>query len=261
MGSAPAGLDPAGLVSQGMRLWLTAAALAAGLALPAFAACPAPHRGLALPAEAQASRQPWPPWGVGADALTARLRQTNVSHSRLVFLGDSIIEGWQAQIYQQFYGHRAPLNLGLGGDATQGLLWRLENGHWPAGLRPELIVLMIGTNNLGYGSTPENTAAGIGAIVAKLQQLSPTSRILLLGILPRGTTTADPVRPLVEQTNRLIASCADGRRVVFANPGPLLLDGAGNLGNYVSFDTLHLTMVGYAILSTAIEPILRDTLR
>lgn len=244
-----------------MRSVFAAAALAAGLAMPAFAACPAPPRGLAPPAEAQGSRHPWPPWGVGVDALTARLRQTDVARARLVFLGDSLTEGWQAQIYQQFYGHRAPLNLGLGGDATQGLLWRLEHGHWPPGLRPEVIVLMIGTNNLGYGSTPENTAAGIGAVVAKLQQFSPASRILLLGILPRGTTTADPVRPLVERTNRLIAACADGRRVVFANPGPLLLDGAGNLGSHVSFDTLHLTMVGYAILSAAIEPVLRDMLR
>ncbi|MDB5377793.1 MAG: lysophospholipase and related esterase, partial [Rubritepida sp.] len=97
-------------------------------------------------------------------------------------------------------------------------------------------------------------------IVAKLQQLSPSSRILLLGLLPRGTTAADPVRPLVERTNQLIASCADGRRVLFANPGPLLLDGAGNLADYVSFDALHLTMVGYAILSTAIEPTIRQSL-
>jgi len=243
-----------------MRHALLTAALALGLAAPAFAACPVPPRGQPLPIEAVPGLQPWPPWRVAVDSLTDRLRRSNVAPARLVFLGDSITEGWQAQIFQQFYGHRAAINLGIGGDATQGMLWRLENGHWPAELRPQLIVLMIGTNNLGYGSTAENTAYGVGAIVAKLQQLSPNSRILLLGILPRGTTAADPGRALVERTNHLIAACADGRRVIFANPGPLLLDGAGNLADYVSFDALHLTMVGYAILSTAIEPVLRQNL-
>jgi lysophospholipase L1-like esterase len=243
---------------MGMRQALLTAALALGLAVPAMAACPAPPRGQPLPAEATPSLQVWPPWRVAVDAMTDRLRRSNVSPARLVFLGDSITEGWQAQIFQQFYGHRAAINLGIGGDATQGMLWRLENGHWPAGLRPQLIVLMIGTNNVGYGSTAENTAYGIGAIVAKLQQLSPNSRILLLGLTPRGATAADPARPLVERTNQLIAGCADGRRVIFANPGPLMLDGAGHLADYVSFDTLHLTMVGYAILSTAIEPVIRQ---
>lgn len=240
-----------------MRSTLLAAAMAAGLALPAMAACPVPPPG-PRPLEATPSLQPWPPWRLAVDTMTDRLRRSNVGPARMVFLGDSITEGWQAQIFQQFYGHRAAINLGIGGDATQGMLWRLENGHWPANLRPQLIVLLIGTNNLGYGSTPENTAYGIGAIIAKLQQLSPSSRILLLGILPRGATPADPVRQLVVRTNQLIAPCADGRRVIFANPGPLLLDGAGNLADYVSFDALHLTMVGYAILSTAIEPLVRQ---
>lgn len=243
-----------------MRRALLATALLMGQAASALAACPTPPRGQPLPAEATPSLQVWPPWRVAVDALTDRLRRSNVAPARVVFLGDSITEGWQAQIFQQFYGHRAAINLGIGGDATQGMLWRLENGHWPANLRPQLIVLMIGTNNVGYGSSAENTAYGVGAIVAKLQQLSPNSRILLLGLLPRGATSADPVRPLVERTNQLIAACADGRRVTFANPGPMLLDGAGNLADYVSFDGLHLTMVGYAILSTAIEPVLRQML-
>ena len=243
-----------------MRRILLAAAMTLGLAAPGMAACPVPPRGQPMPAEATSGPQVWPPWQVAVDSLTERLGRSNVAPARIVFLGDSIIEGWQPQIFQQFYGHRAPINLGIGGDATQGMLWRLENGHWPANLRPQLIVLMIGTNNIGFGSTPENTAYGIGAVVARLQQLSPNSRILLLGLLPRGTTTTDAMRPLVARTNQLIAACADGRRVLYANPGPMLLDGGGNLADYVAFDALHLTMVGYAILSTAIEPVIRQSL-
>ncbi|MDB5412196.1 MAG: lysophospholipase and related esterase, partial [Rubritepida sp.] len=240
-----------------------ALAVAAALALagPALAACPSVPRGQPLPREATADPVPWPPWRVGVDALTERLRRSDVSRARLLFLGDSITEGWHPQIFNQFYGTRAPLNLGIGGDATQGLLWRLENGHWPAGLRPELIVLMIGTNNIGNGSRAEDVAAGVSEIIAKLQRLSPTSRILLLGVLPRGATANDPARPLVTRVNQLIASCADGRRVVFSDPGRMMVDGDGNLADYVSFDMLHLTMVGYAILAAGIEPTLRQGLQ
>lgn len=243
-----------------MRGALLTLAVALGLAGPALAACPVPPRGQALPYEATPSPVPWDPWRGSVDALTARLRQEDVSRVRLVFLGDSLTQGWQPQIFQQFFGQRAPLNLGIVGDATQGTLWRLENGNWPPALHPQLIVLMIGTNNVGNSSRAEDVAAGISEIIGKLRRLSPNSRILLLGILPRGSLPTDPTRPVIARVNQIISSCADGRNVFFANPGGILLDGQGNLADYVSFDQLHLTMVGYALLAAAIEPAIRQGL-
>jgi len=261
MGAIAGRPGAADLVARLMRRWLLGLGLLSGLALPAMAACPALVRGQALPPEAVSQRLEWPEWQILTNALTERLRRMDLSRVRLVFLGDSITEGWQPQVFQQFYGHRAPLNLGVSGDGTQGTLWRLGNGHWPANLRPQTIVVLIGSNNLGAGASAEHVALGISQVLARLQQLSPQSRILLLGILPRGVTAQDPTRAAVAQVNRLVAACADGQRVFFEDPGSMLIDAAGNLPDWVAFDGLHLTMVGYAMMAAAIEPRLREIIR
>lgn len=243
------------------RRFLLALLGVAGLAMPALAACPSLPPGRGLPREAMPATLDQPEWRPLVDGLTGRLRQTNLSAVRLVFLGDSITQSWQPDLFRQFYGHRNALNLGVSGDATQGVLWRLENGGWPAALQPEAIVLLIGTNNIAGGASAESIALGIGQIVARLQRLAPQARILLLGVLPRGATAADPTRPVVARLNQLIAPCADGRRVLFSNPGEMMVDAQGNLADWVAFDRLHLSLVGYAILAAGIEAPLRQALQ
>ena len=120
------------LVARLMQRWLLALGLLLGMGLPVIAACPVAVHGQMLLAEAIARPvgwQPWQPWQVAVEANTERLRRTDVSRTWLVFIGDSITEGWHPQVFQHFYGHRLALNLGIGGDATQGLLWRLDHGH------------------------------------------------------------------------------------------------------------------------------------
>lgn len=241
-----------------VRTFVLFAAASLLLSGPVAAACPSPTRGLAVPPEAIPQAFEWPEWRNLTSSLTDRLRRTDTSRARLVFLGDSITEAWHTQVFQQFYGHRAALNLGISGDGTQGVLWRLGNGHWPNNLRPLAIVVLIGTNNIGAGARPENVAQGIFQIVARLRQLSPQSHILLLGVLPRGATAQDPSRGAVLAVNRLIASCADGQRISFADPGSMLVDASGNLPEWVAYDRLHLSMVGYALMAAAIEPRLRE---
>jgi len=226
-----------------------------------FAACPIPPAGRPLPREALAEPMDWPEWRGLVEGLTNRLRRTDVSRTRIVFLGDSITQGWQPNIFQQFYGHRGALNLGISGDTTQGMLWRLENGHWPAALRPEAIVLLIGTNNIGMGQAPENVAVGIGQIIARLRRLAPQARIVLVAVLPRGMTAADQMRAPIARLNQYLAPCEDGRRLIYSDPGQFMLDGQGVLFNWIAHDWLHLTLTGYAILSTAIEGHLRLALQ
>jgi len=109
-----------------------------GMALPAMAACPAAVRGQALPAEGTAHAISWQPWQYAVDAMTERLRRTDVSRTRLVFIGDSITEGWQAHVFQQFYGHRSALNLGIGGMRRRVYsgVWIAAIGHQICGRRP-----------------------------------------------------------------------------------------------------------------------------
>jgi lysophospholipase L1-like esterase len=243
------------------RALAAAALLLLSAALPALAACPAPPAGPRLPAEALPTVPPWPEWRVWADASAARVRTADVARARIAFIGDSITEGWHPEIFRMFYGHRGAVNLGVSGDVTQSLLWRLDNGHWPEALQPDAIVLLIGTNNIAHGNRPEAVAVGVATIIARLQRLAPRARIVLLGVLPRGATATDPARAPIARLNLLLQACGDNQRIFYSEPGQLMLDAQGVLPEWVAFDRLHLSQVGYAILSTAIEGHLRLALR
>ena len=108
------------------------------------------------------------------------------SKADLVFAGDSITEDWRfagKAVWQKYYGKRKALNLGISGDQTQHLLWRLGHGNLE-GLSPRLVVLLIGVNNLYMPA--RDIAAGIRANVKLLRRKLPRARILLLGVFPCG---------------------------------------------------------------------------
>ena len=140
----------------------------------------------ALPACAQgpASVVPQPRDGAWMEIHNSFLVLAKKGHIDLLFLGDSITQGWhENSVWQRFYGSRHAENFGIGGDRTQHVLWRIQNGEL-AGIEPKVIVLMIGTNNL-HSETPDEIAQGTGAIVAELRRRVPKTKILLLGIFPR----------------------------------------------------------------------------
>ena len=78
----------------------------------------------------------------------------------LVFIGDSITHGWDgaSDIWRNYYARRNALNLGIAGDETSYILWRLNHGNVD-GISPKVAVLMIGTNNAGnsHQSADETT--------------------------------------------------------------------------------------------------------
>jgi lysophospholipase L1-like esterase len=104
----------------------------------------------------------------------------------VIFLGDSITNGWEGQkAWQEYFGSFKPVNLGIGGDQTGHVLWRITDGHEIDNLKPKAAVIMIGTNNTG-GHTAEQIAGGIKAIVEELKKQKPDIKILVLGVFPRG---------------------------------------------------------------------------
>jgi lysophospholipase L1-like esterase len=107
----------------------------------------------------------------------------------ILFIGDSITHGWEnrdAQRYwKEYFGAFKPVNLGIGGDVTGHVLWRITDGHEIDHLNPKGAVIMIGTNNTGSHSA-EQIAGGIKAIVEELKRQKPNIKILLLGVFPRG---------------------------------------------------------------------------
>src|SRR5262245_13544649 len=104
----------------------------------------------------------------------------------VVFLGDSITHGWEGQrAWQEHFGSFNPVNLGIGGDQTGHVLWRIIDGHEIDNLKPKAAVIMIGPNNTGVHSA-EQIAGGIKAIVEELKKQKPDIKVLVLGVFPRG---------------------------------------------------------------------------
>jgi lysophospholipase L1-like esterase len=114
-----------------------------------------------------------------------RIEQSNGAGD-VIFLGDSITHGWEGQkAWQEHFGSFKPVNLGIGGDQTGHVLWRITDGHELDNLKPKAAVIMIGTNNIG-GHTAGQIAGGIKAIVEELKKQKPDLKILVLGVFPRG---------------------------------------------------------------------------
>jgi lysophospholipase L1-like esterase len=140
------------------------------------------------------------------------------------------------------------MNAGVNGDRTENLLWRIEHGNI-AHQQPELIVLLIGTNDISRDRPARIIAAGIRNLLGTLRSRIPAARILLLGVLPRSESPDSHRRRQVNEVNQLVQTCADGKYVFYANAGEALLDRAGRLTRDVSFDGVHLTERGYARLT------------
>ena len=234
------------------------AALPAGRALAQ--ACPSLPARDPMPREAKPEQLEDPYWRARVAELS-RVAARDMSYATMVFLGDSLTQGWDLPNWEANYGQRGAANFGVNGDFVQGLLWRLQaGGQWSATLRPKLAVLLIGTNNASYNSPPEDTALGIAEAVRLIRQRSPSTRVLLVGLLPRGAEANDPARRINQRVNELIARCGDGQWIFYVDPGPVLVDRQGRLSDTIAYDRLHLRAEGYARLSAALEPSIRALL-
>lgn len=179
----------------------------------------------------------------------------------LLFLGDSITEGWPDFAWTAAFAN-SPANFGIGGDRTENLLWRLRNGA-VGSLDPEVMVLMIGVNNFGLrGDSAQDVYAGVEAVIEESKAAFRDARIVLLGILPYGEGGPDtPDRRRVDETNRLLAGLADDPRVEFHDIGAAFLQEDGTIPPDLMADYLHPTERGYEVFADQLRPILEPLFR
>ena len=182
----------------------------------------------------------------------------------VLFVGDSITEGWEWGEGEHWKKHFAPLgaaNFGIGGDTTQNLLWRLDNGAVGV-MRPKIVVVLIGTNNLGReNATAAEAARGVEAVVRRLRAAFPAARIVLHGIFPCDYSPQAEVRQRVKDVNARLSRLdgLDGQ-VVFRDIGAVFLEPDGSILPAVSNDGLHLTPEGYRRWAGALAPLVRELL-
>ena len=196
-------------------------------------------------------------WMDRHNAMNEQVKQGNVD---LLMIGDSITHMWELsgkEVWAQYYAKRNALNLGISGDTTQHVLWRLDNGNIE-GIAPKLAVIMIGTNNCG-ANTPEEIAEGIVAIVDKLRAKLPEMKILLLAIFPR-SEKPDENRTTLAKANELASKAADNKHVFYLDLADAFLDDDGTLPKDIMPDFLHPNEKGYQIWADAMEPKIKELL-
>ena len=206
-------------------------------------------------------------WRERHQTKLAELRRTRPN---LIFLGDSITQDWESDgpepwrnfvpEWRRFYGDRNAINLGFKGDTTASLLWRIRNGE-VEGIAPKAAVILIGANNLGRLHWPAaDTVLGIDTIIADLRRRLPTTRILLLGVLP--SERSDWATATTLTINRALdARYAHDSAVTFLDVGFVFMKD-GHLNRDLYYDPklnppdppLHPTAQGQALMSAAMEP-------
>ncbi len=178
--------------------------------------------------------------------------------AELVFLGDSITQGWTetaGELWDCSFAAMKPLCLGIGGDRTQHLIWRVLRGELD-GLRAKVLVLLIGTNNLGAGDSPEDTACGVEVLLETIHKKLPNTSVVILAILPSGEKLDNPLRAAIDTTNRLLFSGLADPRDRFVDLGAVFLQSDGSLSPELMPDFLHPSYQGYEVIAQHLLPVL-----
>jgi lysophospholipase L1-like esterase/type 1 glutamine amidotransferase len=194
--------------------------------------------------------------------------QSKGPRPEIVFIGDSITEGWLhsgKSTWEQRYAPRHAINLGIGGDQTQHVLYRLKNGHIErlkalaaVDLAPRAFVVMIGTNNSnGKDNTAPEIADGIVAITRELRAALPGTPVLLLNIFPRGEKPNAQREKNAEASRLAAAALASDTMVSTLDLAQTFLEPDGTLTRPIMPDALHLSEQGYQRWADAMEPALQ----
>ncbi|NLC79546.1 MAG: hypothetical protein GX748_00005, partial [Lentisphaerae bacterium] len=254
----------------------------AALACSCFAAAISP------PSTAVATRLPdekqepyWAGKGFWNRRHAAKLAEIAVGPKEYdcVFVGDSITHNWEGwsdpidvvkvtrqyeigklkfpngpgrKVWNEMKEKYRLLNLGVGGDSTQHVLWRMENGEMD-GYRARCVMLMIGANNY---QPAEDVVAGIKACVDKIAEKQPQAKILLSPIFPSKHEASHPRRLFENRVNAAIRLFADGKKVIWVDFNARFLEPDGTLAPEMMPDFLHPLERGYRIWQKAVEPYL-----
>lgn len=194
------------------------------------------------------------------------LQRTHEGPVNLLFIGDSITEGWAHRapdIWKARYAPHQAANFGIGGDRIAHVLWRIDQGELEL-IQPKVIVLLIGTNDSSVLNGAQ-IASGVRQIVSLIQHKQPQAKLLLLAIFPRGlrpnATRDDSSARMqaVTEANTDLAKLDDGKRIRFLDIGPQLLRN-GRIPDDIMPDQLHPSLKGYAIWAEAMQPLLNEML-
>ena len=189
-------------------------------------------------------------WSERRSAWAQRVEQ---DQKALVFLGDSITQGWGDDFGNRFPGVKLA-NRGISGDTARGVLIRLEQDV--LALHPSGVVLLIGTNDLEEQADPEIITANLKLILAKLKAHNPKLPIILCQVFPSSETKQRPAEK-IKKLNQLCAAAVKGdAQIILIETWTLFASPQGDAKPEEFPDLLHPNQAGYAKWAAALRPIL-----
>ncbi len=212
------------------------------------------------------------------EAIERTDKNSQLAHQQLIakskqgtidayFVGDSITRRWGATDYPQFLANWQEnfrgwntANFGWGGDTTNNILWRLQNGELE-GLRPKLFVVLAGTNNIKRSSTiddAQDIANGVLAIIKTCRDASPSAKIVVTGIFPRGDLTNANV--VIAKANEILAAESMDKGFQLLDINSQLTEADGSLKEGFFPDKLHPALPAYQVWADALKPIMTEVL-
>lgn len=194
--------------------------------------------------------------------LEGQIKRAKEGKAPLVFLGDSLVQGWSEQPrWKEHYAKLGALNLGVGGDGTPQLLYRIDKGILD-GLNPRVVMLSVGVNNVWPGFDAADTIKGIKAVVAAIQAKAPNAKILLVSNWHFFDKGDGGSRRRVDTINAALKDFANGRKVRLLDISERLLNSDRELElKLYAGDKLHLSADGYRVWAQAMDPVLDELLQ
>jgi lysophospholipase L1-like esterase len=194
-------------------------------------------------------------WDKECDARIAAAQGQPID---LIFVGDSITQnfvekptaGWNlvgASVWNSHYANKNALNLGVGSDGTEHILWRLDHSDIKS-FNPKVVVLLAGVNDMQYSA--EDIAAGVKAVLNKIESLYPNAKIVLMNILPNGRDMAK-----TNAANQIIDTFVDNKTVFSLDLAPEMTP-QGDSWKGIGGDHVHLTEEGYKIWASQLDQLL-----
>ena len=179
-------------------------------------------------------------------------REVQQDQHAVVFLGDSITQMWGGGLGAAFPGVKVA-NRGISGDTTRGVLIRLQEDV--LALNPSAVVLLIGTNDLEEGATPEIVAGNLRLILAALERHDPTMPIVLCQVFPSAASMKRPADQIKAINALYLATVKGDARVRLVETWPLFADASGDAKAAEFPDLLHPNEAGYAKWAAALRPV------
>ncbi|MDA1068215.1 MAG: GDSL-type esterase/lipase family protein [Verrucomicrobia bacterium] len=189
---------------------------------------------------------------VWTDRRTSWFNSVEADQGAVVFFGDSITQGWDERLKPSFPGLKVA-NRGISGDTTRGMLIRLDEDV--IALNPSAVVMLMGTNDLADGATPEQISGNVRLIIDALHKHDANLPIILCRIFP-SSGEKDRTSEDIQKINEQLAAAVKGDiRITVVDTWTLFANEAGDAKIEEFPDLLHPNDLGYAKWKAALRPV------